>query len=79
MIQQSFLHFSPQYVGNPPGLPDVVMFTDNGIVPPMRTPPEMKFTASHGEFYFAVGAGIEIYTSKIFDGQTHRSVPLART
>ncbi|MGE4364601.1 MAG: acyltransferase, partial [Mycolicibacterium sp.] len=33
VIQQSFLHFSPQYVGNPPGLPDVVMFTDNGIVP----------------------------------------------
>ncbi|MCH9667597.1 MAG: phthiocerol/phthiodiolone dimycocerosyl transferase [Actinomycetia bacterium] len=69
VIQQSFLHFSPQYVGNPPGLPDVVMFTDNGIVPPMRTPPETKLTASHGEFYFAVGAGIEIYTSKIFNGQ----------
>ncbi|HEY9264871.1 MAG TPA: phthiocerol/phthiodiolone dimycocerosyl transferase [Mycobacterium sp.] len=69
VIQQSFLHFSPQYVGNPPGLPDVVMFTDNGIVPPMRTPPEMKLTASHGEFYFAVGAGIEIYTSRIFNGQ----------
>jgi len=69
VIQQSFLHFSPQYVGNPPGLPDVVMFTDNGIVPPMRTPPDMKLTASHGEFYFAVGAGIEIYTSKIFNGQ----------
>jgi hypothetical protein len=68
VIQQSFLHFSPQYVGNPPGLPDVVMFTDNGIVPPMRTPPEMELTASHGEFYFAVGAGIEIYTSKIFNG-----------
>jgi hypothetical protein len=69
VIQQSFLHFSPQYVGNPPGLPDVVMFTDNGIVPPMRTPPEMKFTSRLGEFYFAVGAGIEIYTSKIFNGQ----------
>ena len=69
VIQQSFLHFSPQYVGNPPGLPDVVMFTDNGIVPPMRTPPDLTVTASHGEFYFAVGAGIEIYTSKIFNGQ----------
>jgi NRPS condensation-like uncharacterized protein len=69
VIQQSFLHFSPQYVGNPPGLPDVVMFTDNGVVPPMRTPPDMKLTASHGEFYFAVNAGIEIYTSKIFAGQ----------
>lgn len=69
VIQQSFLHFSPQYVGNPPGLPDVVMFTDNGIVPPLRTPPDMEMVASHGEFYFAVGAGIEIYTSKIFNGQ----------
>ncbi|KRE33148.1 acyltransferase [Mycobacterium sp. Soil538] len=68
VIQQSFLHFSPQYVGNPPGLPDVVMFTDNGIVPPLRTPPDMEVASSHGEFYFAVGAGIEIYTSKIFNG-----------
>lgn len=69
VIQQSFLHFSPQYVGNPPGLPDVVMFTDNGIVPPMPTPPELTLTGSHGELYFAVGAGIEIYTSKIFAGR----------
>lgn len=69
VIQQSFLHFSPQYVGNPPGLPDVVMFTDNGVVPPLRTPTGMEIVASHGEFYFAVGAGIEIYTSKIFAGQ----------
>lgn len=69
VIQQSFLHFSPQYVGNPPGLPDVVMFTDNGIVPPLRTPPGVTLTSSHGEFYFAVGAGIEIYTSKIYAGQ----------
>jgi hypothetical protein len=28
----------------------------------------MEVAASHGEFYFAVGAGIEIYTSKIFNG-----------
>ena len=69
VIQQSFLHFSPQYVGNPPGLPDVVMFTDNGIVPPLPTPPDMEVAASHGEFYFAVASGIEIYTSKIFNGQ----------
>ncbi|MGE4364909.1 MAG: acyltransferase, partial [Mycolicibacterium sp.] len=67
--QQRFLHNSPQYEGNPPGPPDVVKFTDNGIVPPLRTPPDMEVAASHGEFYFAVGAGIEIYTSKIFNGQ----------
>lgn len=68
VIQQSFLHFSPQYVGNAPGLPDVVMFTDNGIVPALPTPPGMEVTSSHGEIYFAVGAGIEIYTGKIFAG-----------
>jgi phenolphthiocerol/phthiocerol/phthiodiolone dimycocerosyl transferase len=69
VIQQSLLHFSPQYVGNPPGLPDVVMFTDNGLVPTMRTPPDMELTASHGELFFAVNAGIDMYTSKIFAGQ----------
>ncbi|BBX70191.1 phthiocerol/phthiodiolone dimycocerosyl transferase family protein [Mycolicibacterium psychrotolerans] len=69
IIQQSMLHFSPQYVGNPPGMPDVVMFTDNGVIPPMRTPPDLELTASHGELYFQVSAGIEIYTSKIFNGQ----------
>lgn len=69
VIQQSLLHFSPQYVGNPPGLPDVVMLTDNGIVPPMRTPADVELTAVHGELFFQVDAGIEMYTSKIFNGQ----------
>ena len=68
VIQQSFPAFHPQYVGNPPGLPDVVMFTDNGVVPPLPTT-RHGFIASHGEFYFAVGGGIEIYTSKIFAGR----------
>ncbi len=85
VIQQSFLHFSPQYVGNPPGLPDVVMFTDNGVVPPMPTPPDMTLTGSHGELYFAVGSGIEIYTGKIFAGRltieyhSHGPEPETRT
>jgi hypothetical protein len=68
-IQQSMLHFSPQYVGNPPGLPDVVMLTDNGLVPSVRTPPGVELTACHGELYFAVDAGIDMYTSKLFVGQ----------
>jgi phenolphthiocerol/phthiocerol/phthiodiolone dimycocerosyl transferase len=66
VIQQSLLHFSPQYVGNPPGMPDIVMLTDNGIVPPMRTPPDVELSAVHGELFFQVGAGIDMYTSKIF-------------
>ncbi len=69
VIQQSLLHFSPQYVGNPPGLPDVVMLTDNGIVPPMRTPADVELTSVHGELFFEVSSGIEMYTSKIFAGQ----------
>jgi hypothetical protein len=69
VVQQSLLHFSPQYVGNPPGLPDFVMMTDNGMVPPMRTPADLELTAVHGELFFQVGAGIEMYTSKIFAGQ----------
>jgi phenolphthiocerol/phthiocerol/phthiodiolone dimycocerosyl transferase len=81
VIQQSMLHFSPQYVGNPPGLPDVVMLTDNGLVPNVRTPPGVELTACHGELYFAVDAGIDMYTSKIFAGQlmiehhSHASMP----
>jgi hypothetical protein len=46
-----------------------VMLTDNGIVPPVRTPPDVELTACHGELFFEVAAGIEMYTSKIFAGQ----------
>jgi phenolphthiocerol/phthiocerol/phthiodiolone dimycocerosyl transferase len=81
VIQQSLLHFSPQYVGNPPGLPDVVMLTDSGLVPPVRTPPDVELTATHDELFFAVDAGIDMYLSKIFAGQlvveyhTHAPAP----
>jgi hypothetical protein len=69
VIQQSRLHFSPQYVGNPPGMPDVVMHSDNGLIPPVRTPPDVEVTGCHGELYFAVGAGIEIYFTQMFAGK----------
>jgi phenolphthiocerol/phthiocerol/phthiodiolone dimycocerosyl transferase len=69
VVQQSLLHFSPQYVGNPPGLPDVVMFTDNGLIPDIRTPDGVEFTACHSEMYFAVGAGIDMYSGGIFADQ----------
>lgn len=67
VIQQSLLHFSPQYVGNPPGLPDLVMLTDNGLVPTLRTPPEVRLTGCREELFFAVSAGIDMYVSGIFD------------
>lgn len=69
VIQQSRLHFSPQYVGNAPGLPDVVLLSDNGLVPPVRTPADLEVVSTHGELYFAVSAGIEIYFTQIFAGR----------
>jgi phenolphthiocerol/phthiocerol/phthiodiolone dimycocerosyl transferase len=69
VIQQSRLHFSPQYVGNAPGLPDVVLLSDNGLVPPVRTPPDLEVLSTHGELFFAVSAGIEIYFTQIFAGR----------
>jgi hypothetical protein len=69
VIQQSRLHFSPQYVGNAPGLPDVVLLSDNGLVPPLRTPPDVEVLATHGELYFAVSAGIEIYFTQLYAEQ----------
>jgi hypothetical protein len=69
VIQQSRLHFSPQYVGNAPGLPDVVLLSDNGLVPPVRTPPGVEVLATHGELYFAVSAGIEIYFTQLYAEQ----------
>lgn len=69
VIQQSRLHISPQYGGNPPGLPDVVVLSNNGLVPPVRTPPGLDVTATHGEMYFAVSAGIDIYFTQIFAGR----------
>jgi phenolphthiocerol/phthiocerol/phthiodiolone dimycocerosyl transferase len=69
VIQQSRLHFSPQYVGNAPGLPDVVLLSDNGLVPPLRTPSDVEVVSTHGEMYFAVSAGIDIYFTQIFAGE----------
>ncbi|MDF0530500.1 acyltransferase [Tsukamurella sp. 8F] len=69
VLAQSLLHFTPQYAGNPPGLPDVVMLTDNGAIPPVPMPPGVELTAVHGELYFQVGSGIDMYTSKLFRGR----------
>ncbi len=69
VIQQSRLHLSPQYVGNPPGLPDIVVLSNNGLVPPVRTPPGLEVVTTHGEMYFTVSAGIDIYFTQIFDGR----------
>jgi hypothetical protein len=66
VIQQSLLHFSPQYVGNPPGLPDVVMLTDGGLAPTVCTPPNVELHGCHTDMFFATNAGIDMYISGIF-------------
>lgn len=81
VVQQSLLHYSPQYVGNLPGLPDIVMLTDGGMVPPVRMPPDLDLIATHDELFFAVNAGIDMYLSNVFAGQlvveyhTHAPAP----
>lgn len=69
VIQQSMLHFSPQYVGNPPGLPDIVMLTDEGVCPSIPAPPGVEVHATEGELYFAVNAGIDLYASRVAGGE----------
>ncbi len=69
LIQQSLLHSSLEYAGNPPGLPDVVMITDGGETPPIRTPPELNIEEYDGEVLFTSSAGIDMYSIAIYDGQ----------
>lgn len=70
VIAQSFLHFGEQYEGNPPGLPDVVMTTDAGEMPPVRTPPGLTVEQYDVEVLFAsTAAGIDMYSVGTYDGQ----------
>lgn len=70
VIQQSFLHFGAEYQGNPPGLPDVVMTTDGGDLPPLRTPPDLVVEQYDLEVLFAsTSAGIDMYSAGTYDGR----------
>jgi hypothetical protein len=69
VIQQSLLHYSLQYEGNPAGLPDVVMTTDGGETPPVRTPPDLDVDEYDGEVLFASSAGFDMYSITTHDGQ----------
>jgi hypothetical protein len=66
VIQQSLLHFNLQYGGTPPGLPDVVMVTEGGLVPDIRTPPGLTLEGLRTEFHTASAAGVDLYTTSIF-------------
>ncbi len=70
VIAQSFLHFGEQYEGNPPGLPDVVMTTDAGEMPAVRTPPGLAVEQYDVEVLFAsTTAGIDMYSVGTYDGR----------
>ncbi len=70
VIQQSFLHFGVEYQGNPPGLPDVVMVTDGGELPPLRTPPQLTVEQYDLEVLFAsTSVGVDMYSAGTYDGQ----------
>lgn len=69
VIQQSLLHFNLQYGGTPPGLPDVVMVTEGGVVPEIRTPPGLALDGMRTEFHTASAAGVDLYTTSILAGR----------
>ncbi len=69
VIQQSLLHFNLQYGGTPPGLPDVVMVTEGGLVPDIRTPEGLILDGMRTEFHTASAAGVDLYTTSIFAGR----------
>jgi len=81
VVQQSLLHYQLQYEGNPPGLPDVVMATDGGEMPPIRTPDGLTIEEYSSEVLFASSANVDFYTCCTYDDQllveyhTHAPAP----
>ncbi len=71
VTQQSLLHFNLQYAGTPPGLPDIVMGTDGGTVPSLRTPPDVMVAGVQTELFNATSAGVDMYAFSVFSGQLH--------
>lgn len=69
VITQSLLHFNLQYGGTPPGLPDVVMLTEAGAVPDVRTPEGLTLEGVRTEFHTASAAGVDLYTTSVFAGR----------
>jgi hypothetical protein len=69
VIQQSALHFNLQYQGTPPGLPPVVLCTDTGTIPPLRTPPDMELDDFQSELWFPTRAPVDLYSCGTFAGR----------
>ncbi len=71
VIQQSLLHFSLQYDGNPPGLPDIVLASEGGFAPALHTPPDLSLISVETELHTASAAGVDFYSYLIFADQLH--------
>lgn len=69
VIQQSAMHFNLQYQGTPPGLPPVVLCTDTGTIPPLRTPPGMELDDFQSELWFPTRAPVDLYSCGTFAGR----------
>ncbi len=63
LIQQSLLHFTLQYAGSPPGLPEIVMATDGGSIPAVPTPSNLTVDGLQTELHTASAAGVDLYAT----------------
>jgi hypothetical protein len=59
VIQQSLLHFSPEEANV--GLPNLVLCTDMGVMPPLRTPPDLEVDGFWSEVHRASLGGVDLY------------------
>ena len=61
VIQQSLLHFSPDEANM--GLPNIVLYTDMGAMPPLRTPPGLDVDGFWTRSYIAPRSAASISTA----------------
>jgi phenolphthiocerol/phthiocerol/phthiodiolone dimycocerosyl transferase len=67
VIQQSLLHFSPEEANV--GLPNVVLCTDVGAMPPLRTPPGLQVDRFGTEVHRASLGGVDLYGVVTFNDE----------
>jgi len=66
VIQQSVLHFSLQYQGSPPGLPPMVLCTDAGPIPALRTPAGLRLDDFRSEMHCPARTPVDMYSCGTF-------------
>ena len=82
VIQQSALHFSLQYQGSPPGLPPMVLCTDAGPIPAVRTPAGVELDDFRSEMHCHARTPVDMYSCGTFADRLfiehHAHAPAAR-